>query len=204
MPQAALAVLVGCGLGSATPAAFAVCEAPKAMLAHAAVVADRQAQIGWAPVQAATGYRVRVQSRVPNGRVIASHDAMVTSPAFRAPQPLAERRAKVTVRVSAICGAETGVESVSWFVIDTSAGCRLEQVVASSEGSRAMLGWKAVPAAQTYDVRAHALADGRLIASRETRSPSAQLDLKEAAVVSVRPQCVSGEGEAVYRVVTAD
>jgi hypothetical protein len=167
-------------------------------------VTERRVQFAWAPVLGATGYRVRVQSRVANGHVVALHDAMVTSPAFRAPQPLAEHRAKVTVRLSAICGAETSAESVSWFVIDTSAGCRLDDVAVSAAGGKARLAWKAVPGAQTYDVRAHALTDGRLIASDETRSLLIQMALKESAVVSVRPRCVGGDGEAVYRVVAAD
>jgi hypothetical protein len=187
-----------------SPIVLAVCEAPRTALAEGAVVADRQVQVAWAPVHGATAYRVRVQSRVPNGRVVASHDTTVSTPVFRAPQPLAEQRAKVTVRLNAVCGAETSAESTSWFLIDTSAGCRLGDVAASSAGGRARIDWKAVPGAQTYDVRAHALTDGRLIASEETRSPLVQMALKEAAVVSVRPRCTSGEGEAVYRVVTAD
>ena len=203
-PQAALAVLVGCGLGAVTPAAFAVCEAPKAMLADAAVVSDRQVRIAWAPVQGAQSYRLRLQSRVPNGRVVASHDTTVTAPLFRPPQPLADQRAKVTLRLSAVCGAETSAESTSWFLIDTSTGCRLGDVAASSAGGTARIDWKVVPGAQTYEVRAHALADGRLIASEEKRSPLVQMALKEAAVVSVRPRCASGEGEAVYRVVAVD
>jgi len=173
-------------------------------MADAVVMADKHVQIAWTPVQGATGYRVRLQSRVPNGRVVASHDTMVTSPVFRAPQPLAEHRAKVTVRLSAVCGAETSAESVSWFVIDTSAGCRIGELTARAAAGKARVDWKAVPGAQAYDVRAHALADGRVIAARETRAPGAELELREAAVVSVRPACESGLGEAVYRVVAAD
>lgn len=198
------AVLVGCGLGAATPAVFAVCEVPRVKLAGGATVVGRQTEVAWAPVDGATAYRVRLQSRVPNGRVVASHDTTVSAPVFRAPQPLAEQRTKVTVRLSAVCGAETSAESTSWFLIDTSAGCRLGGVAASSAAGKAQLDWEAVPGAQTYDVRAHALTDGRLIASEEARSPLVQMALKEAAVVSVRPRCTSGEGEAVYRVVTAD
>lgn len=180
------------------------CPAPLPSFPDVSIVADKHPQVAWAPVLGATMYRVRLQSRVPNGRVVASHDTTVTAPLFRSPQPLAEQRAKVTVRLNAVCGAETSAESRSWFLIDTSARCRLGDVAASSTGGKARIDWKTVPGAQTYDVRAHALTDGRLIASEETRSPSVQMALKEAAVVSVRPRCTGGEGEAVYRVVTAD
>ena len=200
----AVSALVGCVLGVCSPIALAVCEAPRAALAEGAVVADRQAQAAWAPVQGAAAYRVRVHSRVPNGRVVASHDTTVTATLFRPPQPLADQRAKVTLRLRAVCGAETSAESTSWFLIDTSAGCRLGDVAASSSGGTARIDWKVVPSAQAYDVRAHALTDGRLIASEETRSPLVQVALREAAVVSVRPRCTIGEGEAVYRVVTED
>lgn len=141
---------------------------------------------------------------MPNGGVIASHDTMTSSTTLQAPQPLASRRAKVTARLNAVCGAQTSVESVSWFLIDTAAGCRVGEIDASAAGGKTRLDWKAVPGAQMYDVRAHALGDGRTLAARETRVPSAEFALNDAAVVSVRPVCTTGEGEAVYRVVAAD
>ena len=202
--QHCLSALVGGGLALCSSAVLAVCEAPRALLTEGAVIADKQVELAWAPVAGAKAYRVRVQSRVPNGRVVVSHDTTVTAPLFRAPQPLAEHRAKVTLRLSAVCGAETSAESVSWFVIDTSAGCRLGEVAGKWAEGRASLDWKAVPGAQTYEVRAHAVADGRMVAARETRAPSAELALKQSAVVSVRPLCLGGEGEAVYRVIAAD
>jgi hypothetical protein len=199
-----LTAIVGIGLSACSPALVAACDPPRQLLTDATVIADRQVQIAWAPVEGATAYRVRLQSRVPNGRVVASHDTVVTSPAFRPPQPLAEQRAKVTVRLNAICGAETSAESVSWFLIDTSAGCRIGELNARAAAGKATLQWKPVPEAQTYDVRVHALGDGRTIAARETRSLQAEVELREAAVVSVRPACAGGLGEAVYRVVAAD
>jgi hypothetical protein len=183
---------------------LAMCESPRLPISRSAAALDRQPQLAWSATPGATAYRVRLQSRVPNGRVVASHDTVVTTPAFRAPQPLAEQRAKVTVRLSAVCGAETSAESVWWFVIDTSAACRLGEINARAAAGKARVDWKPVPEARTYDVRVHALADGRLIASRETRASGAELELREAAVVSVRPACAAGLGEAVYRVVAAD
>src|SRR5262245_6252219 len=193
--------VVAIGLTACSPVVLGMCESPRQDLGTAAVIADKQAQINWMPVEGATAYRVRLQSRVPNGRVVASHDTTVTAPFFRPPPPLAEHRAKVTVRLNAACGGETSAESVSWFLIDTSAGCAIGEVNAKGAGGKARLDWKAVPGAQTYDVRVHALGDGRVIATRETRSPAAEIELREAAVVSVRPACAAGLGEAVYRVV---
>ena len=185
-------------------AASAGCDAPNHAIANAALTAQKQLQLAWAPVPGATGYRLRLLSRVPNGKIIASHDTGVVAPRFLPPQSLAEHRAKASIRVSAICGDEISTESASWFVIDTSPTCKLEDLEATAVGGKARLHWKPVTGAQIYDVRAHALGDGRLIASREAQSPSAQLELREAAVISVRPNCTSGLGEAVYRVVAAD
>jgi hypothetical protein len=181
--------------------AISACDQPKVVN----TIPDIRARIEWRPVAGATGYRVQLLSRVPNGRVIASYDTVVGEPAFVSPQPLAEQRAKVTVRVRAICGKETSAESVASFVVDTSALCRLEELGVKRAGGRAEIQWKAVPGAGRYEVMAHDLVEGKLVASRETRATGAQLELgREAAVVSVRPACASGLGEAVYRVVAAD
>ena len=186
-------------------AAFAVCEACEVPdPPRLQTIEEKQPRIGWQAVPGATGYRVRLLSRVPNGKIIASHDAVVLEPQFVPPQPLAEQLAKVVVRINAICGSETSAESVSSFIIDTSPTCVMREVNATATAGKVALQWPAVASAARYDVRAYAMVDGQLIASQETRTPGAQIDLKgQSAVVSVRPECASGFGEAAYRVVTA-
>jgi hypothetical protein len=158
----------------------------------------------WKLVPGATGYRVRLLSRVPNGGIVASHDTIVSEPKFMPPQPLAVHLAKVVVRVNAICGKETSADSVSSFIIDTSPTCVMREVNATAAAGKVALQWPAVASAARYDVRAYGMVDGQLVASQETRTPGAQLELKgQSAVVSVRPECASGLGEAVYRVVAA-
>ena len=186
-------------------AALAECAAPERALPAGDVVADRQARIAWKPVQGASAYRVRVLSRVPNGRIVASHDAVVTSQSFLSPQPLAEDHAKVTARISALCGAETSAESVFSFTIDATPTCKLGALTAAPiAAGGASLKWESVKGAATYEVRTFSL-DGTFISAQETRAAAARVELKQAgAVVSVRPACASGLGEAVYRVVAAD
>jgi hypothetical protein len=183
--------------------AAAGCTAPKLIGPNAGSLTERQPRLTWETVTGATGYRVRLQSRVPDGRVIAAHDTVVSGPGFLPPQALAEHRAKVTVVLSAMCGSQTSAESISSFVIDTSARCRLGELDATLESGKASLRWRAVAGAQSYEVRAYRLLDGRLLASQETREAAAQLSLAEAAVLSVQPACRDGMGEAVYRVVAA-
>jgi len=185
-------------------ASMAACETPALQSPVEKSVTDKQARIAWAPVAGATGYRVRVLGRVPNGKIVASHDTVVSEPQFMPPQPLAEQQAKVVVRLNAICGKETSADSVSSFIIDTSATCVMGELNAAALAGKADLKWPAVAGATRYEVRAYAVLDGRLVASQETRTPGAQLDLKgPSAVVSVQPACASGMGEAAYRVVTA-
>lgn len=185
--------------------ADAACDAPRGKIPEGTTLTETRPLIAWEPVAGATSYRVKVLSRVPNGKVLASHDAVVAAPAFVSPQPLAEQRAKVQVRLSAICGSETSAETVSSFDIDASPNCRLGELEARREKAAVELRWKTVLGAQGYEVRAAALLDGKLIASAETRSTSARLDLRgQGAVVSVQPKCAAGSGEAVYRVLAAD
>ena len=150
------------------------CKAPHGVLVGAAIV-ERQPMLNWTSVRDATAYRVRLLSRVPNGRVVAQHDVVVNEPRFFPPQPLADYRAKVTIRLAAICGKETSAESVSWFMIDASAAC-------SGEGR--------------VENRAYALTDGRLITKQESRTTP--------RVQSTRPLCAGARGEAAYRVVAGD
>lgn len=151
------------------------CERPRAAIADAAATQDTKPAIVWSPIPGATSYRVRIQSRVPNGRVLAQHDAVVNEPRFFSPQPLADYRAKVTVRLAAICGKETSAESVSWFTIDAAGAC--------GAGGR-------------VEEKSYALADGRPISIEKSRAVS--------HVQSARPLCAGARGEAVYRVAAGD
>jgi hypothetical protein len=193
--------LLGLFVCSSTGAA---CRAPELLLPQGKTVQETKPRIAWQPVSGATAYRVRLLSRVPNGKIVSSHDTTVDSPVFIAPQPLAEQQAKVVVRLNAICGKETSAESVSSFTIDTSTTCAMRDVNAAAAAGKVALQWPAVAGATRYDVRAYTMVDGQLMVSQETRTPGAHLDLKgQSAVVSVQPACASGMGEAAYRVVTA-
>jgi hypothetical protein len=183
---------------------WAACEVPRPVTLQGKTVQEIKPRLAWEPVKGATGYRVRVLSRVPDGRVVLSQDTMVAAPEFLAPQPLAEQRAKVVVRVNAVCGAETSADAVSAFIIDATAGCALGEVTAVAAEGKTELKWRPVEGATRYEVRAFAVVDGEQLVSHETRAPGAQVDLRgRSAVVGVRPACGGVIGETVYRVVAA-
>jgi hypothetical protein len=164
-----LAFLV-CAIAFATLDALG-CDNPERLIEGAATIVERQPMLNWTPVPGATAYKIRLQSRVPNGRVLAQHDAVVNEPRFVAPQPLADYRTKVTVRLSAVCGKEASAESVSWFVIDTALACSNGQA----------------------ERRAYAITGGRLTTPQELRTAP--------HVQSTRPHCTGARGEARYRIV---
>jgi hypothetical protein len=186
-----------------TATAGASCEPPRLLSPEAGELTATRPPLKWRSVTSAHGYRVRLLSRVPDGRVVATYDTVVKTPEFLPPRPLTEHRAKVTVRLSALCGGEASAESVSSFVIDTSPLCRLGEVDAALEAGQATVKWAALPGARSYEVRAYRLADGRQLALQQTRETAIQLALGEPAVLSVRPACAAGFGAAVYRVVAA-
>lgn len=184
-------------------AAMAACEPPRAVAPADTTITEARPGIAWQPVQGATGYRVRLQSRVPNGRVLASYDTRVAAPAFAPPQRLAEYQAKVTVRVLALCGAEQSEETVAAFVIDTSPLCVLRELSVSAGGGNARIKWAPVAGAARYEVRLLGV-DGRLLGYAESRGSEAELALPASAMVSVQPVCAAGRGEPVYRAVAAE
>src|SRR5687767_10787066 len=159
----AAALVMSC----ATPVQ-ALCDTPRLEFPGGELSAT-QPRLTWTRVAQASAYRIRLQSRVPDGRVIAAHDTVVKAPEFLPPRPIAEHRAKVTVRLSALCGSETSAETMSSFVIDTSPACRLGGLEAALDAGKASVKWPALTGARNYEVRAYRLLDGRLLASRETR-----------------------------------
>jgi hypothetical protein len=178
------------------------CPAPSitAPAADATLAAVRPT-IRWAPVPGATGYRVQVTSRVPEGAVIASLDTLTTTSAFEPPQPLADLGAIVRVTVAARCGAETGPESTLRFFIDTRLGCPAVDDPAVEPGTPGpRLRWKPVQGAQRYEVLTYAAGDGRLLGRGETRAPSFLLPSSgdAPAVAAVRPRCGDGYGPFAF------
>lgn len=178
------------------------CPAPgiTAPAADATLAAARPT-IRWEPVPGATGYRVRLTSRVPEGAVIASLDTLTTVPTFEPPQPLTDLGAVVRVAVAARCGAETGPETGLRFFIDIRPGCPAVADPAVELGaSRPRLYWEPVEGAKRYEVLAYAAGDGRLLGRGETREPSFLLPGTGAApaVAAVRPRCRDGYGAFAF------
>ena len=165
--------------------------------AREATVPDARPEIAWAPVPGARSYRVQIESRVPEGRVVERIDATVSATRFVPPRPLAEERAAVKVLITPDCAKAPNLgERPAWFFIDATRAC------ASPDGlefSPRGVEWRASRRATRYEVEVYASPEGRLLARSETPLTYAALPVASTPVlVAVRPRCGSVLGPAVY------
>ena len=185
--------------------AFGDCAAPRFITPAERITSDTRPGIRWSAVDGATAYALKVQSRVPEGRVVASFDVVITDTQFVPPTVLADERAKVTVSVTARCTDGVSALGSAWFLIDATVNCPSPLGVRIKfENGRAVVDWSAAAGAALYEVRLHSPLDGRVLKVVEAREARATLegDLPDGAVLSVRPRCAHAFGEAAFGIVT--
>lgn len=182
-------------------AAYADCGSPKSIVSDGRITAETRPPLHWLAVEGAASYSLKVESRVPEGRLIASFDIVIPDPRFVPPTQLTDERAKVTVRVAARCEGEFSPTASGWFLIDTRLACPAPASVeiATTAGSRSGQ-WQPVSGATHYEVRVHVPGDGQVLYSRETREPHSILDaaLPTGEVLSVRARCRDGFGAPAF------
>ena len=182
------------------------CKPPRVVAPDTAVVNDPRPLIRWTPVAEAEHYRIQLRSRVPEGKALVTLDSVVQGPEFRPPQALADYRAQVQVTVSARCRDGYGPASDpavgGRFYIDTSSSCVLiPPLELRREGSQWRMAWPMVRQADMYHVAVYDGREGKLLIQQEVRQPAVALAVaaQEPAIVMVRPHCLSGWGEPLYR-----
>jgi len=156
--------------------------------------------IRWRGLSGVTVYRVQIESRVPEGQVIERIDTRVGDTRFVPPRPLTDRRAAVKLLVTADCPESASVATrPAWFFIDMAPQCSAVRGLSFSGESAPKAQWLRANGATRYEIEAYSMADGRLIARKETTLPSSDLPRVAAAlVIAVRPRCESVVGEAAY------
>lgn len=173
------------------------CETP--ILSMADIVSESQPLIRWRPVANATRYRLQLDSRVPEGQRITAIDTYLESAEFKPPQRLTDHRARVTVTVTAWCGKDVGKQSMPLrFEIDTALACG--SVANPMRLKNGTVKWRGVADAVVYRVAMFDGASGDLINQADIAGDQFSLPakLKTTALVSVRPRCKNGWGNAVY------
>lgn len=176
-----------------------------------AVVTDAKPRIEWGAVVDATRYRLLVEARVPEGRVLSVHDLQTSATSWVAPQALTDRKANVKVKVLAVCGQQDRDEAAAAidppqlrFRIDVTGACTLssDPVVRGDEQSKEV-SWAPTPGAQSYELAVYSALNGRLLSRTETRQAGLRLaPLPPGAwVVGVHPRCAVGQGASRFAVV---
>jgi hypothetical protein len=196
-PHHLIWIAAGCA-PCASAAAAAECDAqPLITPVQGTTLHEIRPEIAWRAVPGARSYRVQIESRVPEGRVIERVDAEVSGNRFVPPRPLADARAAVKVLVTTDCAGVPNLNVLpAWFFIDATAACPPVDALAFSAGR---VQWGRSSAATRYDVEMYSETGGRMLAREETPLASAPLPAAPGPIlVAVRPRCGTIVGPAVY------
>ena len=208
---------------SALTVAAAVCVAmePAAAACPVAeiIAPERGARVGqprpaieWRALPGVSRYRVQLESRVPEGRVLSSTDSVVEGTRFIPPADLAESRAAVKLLVTAACenGPSTVREQPARFFVDLTLKCppisrlSFEDAATGLAGGAGRVAWARPAAATRYEITFYAMPDGKVITTGETASTSYDTPRNPAPMmVAIRPRCGTAVGPAVYGFVPA-
>jgi len=166
---------------------------------------DARPDIKWAALPGVKLYRVQIESRVPEGRVLERVDTRISDTRFVPPRPLADRRAVVKLLITADCPESAPIATrPAWFFIDLGPSCPAVQGLSFFGANAPRVEWARTGGATHYEVEAYSAAEGRLIARKETTLASIDLPQVAAALlVAVRPRCESVVGEAAYGLLPA-
>jgi hypothetical protein len=170
-----------------------------------ATVTDARPEVRWEKAGEVKSYRVQIESRVPEGRVIERVDVQVNDTRFVPPRPLATGRAAVKVLVTADCpGAPSIAPQAAWFYIDAGAPCPPPRGLSFSTEGKPSVSWSRAEQATRYELETWSNADGRLIGRQETTLARAELPRAATALlVAVRPRCGAVLGEAAFGLLPA-
>lgn len=170
-----------------------------------ATLADPRPEFVWRERPEATGYWLRVESAVPEGRVIAQLLVHTDATRHRPDLVLAESRAAVWARVWTDCQGEPPslLDAPARFFIDRRLGCgAIERL--RIDPRRHELRWRPVAGAERYEVLI-VEADGTLVPRpADARRRAATLPARGAArIATVRAWCGPNPGPIGYLVLEA-
>jgi hypothetical protein len=155
------------------------------------VISEPRPTLVWHPLPSVSRYRLRLQSRVPEGEIKVALDTLVDGTQFTPSRPLADHRAIVKVLVTPLCDQQPALDSGARFFIDTGLSCRMQPLTFDAGAGR----WSWLPAAGAlgYEVYRYAMPDGKLLGREETSRPlSFAVDGPVPHAVAVRARCDNG------------
>lgn len=192
---------------AAQPALAAACpEAEIIVPAQGSAIAQGRPRIEWKAVAGASEYRVQLESRVPEGRVLAQFDTRVPGNVFTPPSALTDYQAAVKVRVAVACDEpdEAPVSELQpRFFVDVSSTCPAVEEL-RMDTATARISWRGAASVRRYEVRIFSGEDAAGGAMVGTIAPSIALPQQLGAlVVRVQPVCDTGKGPPVFRLFDA-
>jgi len=201
---ASIVFLTGLALGLPALAQSGECrEANVVLPAKGSVVEDQSPTIAWERVPGASDYRIEIESRIPNGRVLARIDSQVTGLNFTPTRPLASERAAVKVSVTAGCkeGAGKGAAELGpSFFVDVRGLCAAPAGLRVSTGRALVIEWSAANAAAKGELSLFSLRDGAILVKEEVIGQRATLTPPEVPfTIAVRNRCGDIYSKPVYR-----
>ena len=180
------------------------CSTPMILFPIQTDLGDARPRFEWAPVPHAKRYRLWLESRLPEGRLLFTHDIQTTATSWMPPTPLTDTRALVKAKLFAICeeGDENPVvkpivQPFMRYKIDVSGSCLMpESPVVKLVDQHIEVTWPAVDGVNYYELMVYSGTEAKLTRKNETRDTKFQLQSLTPGVwvISVRPRCSSGFG----------
>lgn len=186
-----LAGCVGCGH------ALAACDTPTLVSPTQTEISEALPRFEWMSVQGVRSYLVWLESRVPEGRVLFSEEIQTTASFLMPSRPLANGKASVRIRVTAICKDDTLAVQSARYRIDEDRACRIKTApVVELDRGQWSVHWEATPSAQRYEIRVHAAEDGKLVFTRSSIGTAAKFDPRGPGswLFAVQPECKGVKG----------
>jgi hypothetical protein len=169
--------------------------------ARGETIASARPGIEWRALSDVKRYRVQMESRIPEGRVLNRFDTVVSGTKFVPPTALADERAAVKVLVTAECSTAAQpsvIEQPALFFIDLRASCPAPAAVEVKDGKR--IAWGKVAGAQNYELAVYSAIDGRSLLQAETLDVAYPLNIQPPAYVMLRARCGQAYSAPVYQV----
>jgi hypothetical protein len=155
-------------------------------------ISEASPRVEWMPVSDVHHYLVWLESRVPEGRVLVSEEFQTSGTYLVPPRPLTTSKATVRLRVTAVCKDNTQAVLSTRFRIDEDRTCKLNAApVTEQDNGQWKVHWETLLTAQRYEIRVHAVEDGKPVFARESNGVATKLDRLEPGMwlLAVQPIC---------------
>ena len=192
-------------LAAVPPPEASACETAQLLLPqpHATVRSAAPVLFNWAAVAGATGYRVRIAARVPEGRALGRLDTRVQHPPVLLPESMrGEPLAKVAFELETECGTQVSPVLAAEIVLEQAQPCTLP-AAASVQYRDGRLTWPAHAASQAYEVCVTGNTGALTCARPATVELALTPDQQPPLLVSIAPVCAGVAGTPRFSVLPA-